>query len=287
MENMMSLRSKKTAKRVADTVVVILLSVFSITMVLPLVWMISTSLKTPIQTRTSTPQWIPDPVVWTKYVEIWEKAPLLLGFLNSAIYAVVVLAFGTFFTAAGAFAFSKMRFPGRDIIFLTLLGTMMIPFPALMIPHYVLFVKLGWIDTLLPLIIPQMLGHVFMMFFLRQYMNGIPDEMIEAAKIDGAGYFGILVRIMFPLIKPAVAAQVILWLMSIWNDYVGPLIYLHTPRKQTLPLMIANFNAYYEIQNDFPLIMAASLVSMIPLFVIFFVFQRHFINSVHYAGIKG
>ena len=214
---MMSLRSKKTAKRVADTVVVILLSVFSITMVLPLVWMISTSLKTPIQTRTSTPQWIPDPVVWTKYVEIWEKAPLLLGFLNSAIYAVVVLAFGTFFTAAGAFAFSKMRFPGRDIIFLTLLGTMMIPFPALMIPHYVLFVKLGWIDTLLPLIIPQMLGHVFMMFFLRQYMNGIPDEMIEAAKIDGAGYFGILVRIMFPLIKPAVAAQVILWLMSIWK----------------------------------------------------------------------
>lgn len=278
---------KSTSKKFADTIIFTLLSIFSISMVLPLVWMISTSLKTPRQTRTSTPEWIPDPIMWTKYIEIWEKAPLLTGFSNSTIYAVVVLSFGTFFTALGAFAFAKLKFPGKEKIFLGLLGTMMIPFPALMIPHYILFVNLGWIDSLKPLIIPAMLGNVFMMFFLRQFMNGISDEIIEAAKIDGCGYFGIFWKIMLPMIKPAIAAQVILWFMNIWNDYVGPLIYLHSPKNQTLPLMIAKFNAYYEIQNDFPLIMAASLVSMIPLLIIFFAFQRHFVESMNYAGVKG
>ncbi|MFA9560069.1 carbohydrate ABC transporter permease [Evansella sp. AB-rgal1] len=278
---------KSTSKKIADGIIFTLLSIFSISMVLPFVWMISTSLKTPGQTRTSTPEWIPDPIIWTKYVEIWEKAPLLTGFMNSTMYAVIVLSLGTFFTALGAFAFAKLKFPGREKLFLALLGTMMIPFPALMIPHYILFVNLGWIDSLLPLIIPAMLGNVFMMFFLRQFMNGISDEIIEAAKIDGSGFFGIFWKIMLPMIKPAIAAQVILWFMNVWNDYVGPLIYLHSPTNQTLPLMIANFNAYYDIQNDFPLIMAASLVSMIPLLIVFFAFQRHFVESMNYAGVKG
>lgn len=279
--------SQTTGKRIKNLLAHIFLNTGAIFMILPLVWMISTSLKTNRDTLIMPPKWIPDPIVWSKYVEIWEKAPLHLGFLNSLTIAVPVIVIGTFTTSLAAFAFAKMNFRYKQTIFLTLLATMMIPFPVIMIPQFLVFSQIEWIDTFLPLIVPAMLGNVFMLFFLRQYLNGISNELIDAAKIDGSSWFGTYWRIILPIIQPAIAAQVILWFMGVWNDYLGPLIYIFSREKMTIQLMIANFNAYYAIQNDFPLIMAASVVAMLPIIIVFFIFQRQIIESVAVTGIKG
>ncbi len=282
-----STMKSSTGKKLKNALAHLFLTTGAIFMIAPLIWMISTSLKNNRDTLIMPPKWIPDPFVWTKYVEIWEKAPLHLGFLNSLYMAVPIILFGTFATSLGAFAFAKMQFPHKEKIFLGLLATMMIPFPVIMIPQFLVFSQLEWIDTLLPLVVPQMLGNVFMLFFLRQYLNGISNELIEAATIDGSSMFGTYWRIILPIIKPAIAAQVILWFMAVWNDYLGPLIYLFSPEKMTIQLMIANFNAYYAIQNDFPLIMAASVVAMLPIIIVFLIFQRQIIESVAVTGIKG
>ncbi|GAE33953.1 carbohydrate ABC transporter permease [Halalkalibacter akibai] len=265
----------------------IFLSVGAVAMLGPLVWMLSTSLKNNRDTLIMPPKWIPDPFVWTKYIEIWEKAPLHLGFINSLKIAIPIIVIGSFATSLAAFAFAKMKFKYKQGIFLMLLATMMIPFPVVMIPQFLVFSQIGWIDTLLPLVVPAMLGNVFMLFFLRQYLNGISDALIEAAKIDGSSMFGIYWKIILPIIQPAIAAQVILWFIGVWNDYLGPLIYIFSREKMPIQLMIANFNAYYAIQNDFPLIMAASLVAMVPIIIVFVIFQRQIIESVAVSGIKG
>ena len=150
-----------------------------------------------------------------------------------------------------------------------------------------MFSKVGWVDTLLPLIVPGLFGNIFMIFFLRQYLMSVPDAIIEAAKIDGSSYFRLFSRIVFPLMMPAVAAQIILWFMGIWNDYLAPIIYLNSPEKQTLQLVIANFNSTYAIQTDYPLIMAASMIALLPMLIVFLVFQRRIIESVAISGVKG
>ncbi len=163
----------------------------------------------------------------------------------------------------------------------------MIPFPTLMIPQFVMFSKIGWVDTLLPLIVPLLFGNIVMIFFLRQYLSSVPDSMVEAAKIDGASYLQIFRRMIFPLIRPAIAAQFILWFMTIWNDYLAPILYLNTESKQTLQVVIANLNVEYATQRDYPLIMAASFVALLPILVVFLIFQRQIIESVALTGAKG
>ena len=156
-----------------------------------------------------------------------------------------------------------------------------------MIPQFVIFSKIGWVNTLFPLIIPGMFGNITMIFFLKQYLSNVPDSIIEAAKIDGAGYFQIFTKLIFPAIKPAIAAQFILWFMGAWNDYLAPLLYLNSPEKQTLQVVIANLNASYAIQTDYPLIMAASVISLIPVLTIFIIFQKQIIESVAHSAVKG
>jgi multiple sugar transport system permease protein len=156
-----------------------------------------------------------------------------------------------------------------------------------MIPQFVMFTKIGWVNTLLPLIVPGMFGNITMIFFLKQYLNNIPDSIIEAAKIDGATYMQTFTKLIFPAIKPAIAAQFILWFMGAWNDYLAPLLYLNSPEKQTLQVVIANLNAAYAIQTDYPLIMAASVISLIPVLTVFIIFQRQIIESVALSGVKG
>ena len=273
--------------RLANILVIILLSLGSVLMLAPLLWMLSTSLKTMDGVFELPPQWIPDPIVWENYLRIWEAGPLLSGIRNSVIVSLTVTVIGTFTSSMAAFAFSKLRLPGKNGIFLAILGGMMIPFPALMIPTFMLFAQIGWVDTLLPLIVPGLLGNIMMVFFLRQYLHNVPDSLVEASLIDGATYPQIFWRIIFPLIRPAIAAQFILWFMAVWNDYLGPIIYLNSENVQTLQLVIANFNATYAIQTDYPLIMAASLVALLPVLVVFLIFQRQIIESIALTGSKG
>ncbi|QYR23931.1 carbohydrate ABC transporter permease [Paenibacillus sp. sptzw28] len=278
--------SKKASERWTDFFVYFLLALGSLVILIPFWFLFITTMKSPMEAFIMPPDWFPKPN-FVKYTEIWEKAPFLQGIFNSLKVALPIITIGTFTSSLAAFAFAKLRFPGRNFIFLMLLATIMIPFPVVMIPQFVMFSELQWIDSLKPLIIPAMLGNVIMMFFIRQFMNSISDEFIEAAKIDGASLFGIFIKIMLPMVKPAVAAQLILWFLGIWNDYLGPRLYLTTPEKKTIQLMMADFNAFYVIQSDYPLIMAAAFIVMIPILIVFLVFQRYFVESLNFTGVKG
>ncbi|MCG7377614.1 carbohydrate ABC transporter permease [Paenibacillus sp. ACRSA] len=274
-------------RKVTNSIIFIILAIGAIAMVAPLIWMLSTSLKEKQDVFALPPVWIPEVFQFEKYKEIWEAGPLLSGIKNSLIIALSVTVVGTFTSSIAAFAFAKLRFPHKNKLFLALLASMMIPYPTVMIPQFMMFSKLGWVDTLLPLIVPGLFGNVIMIFFLRQYLLSVPDAIIEAAKIDGSSYFRLYSSITFPLIKPAIAAQLILWFMGIWNDYLAPIIYLNSPEKQTLQLVIANFNATYAIQTDYPLIMAASIVALLPVLIVFLIFQKQIIESVAISGVKG
>lgn len=280
-------RSAKAGLKLGNIITTLILSVGAIIMIAPLAWTFSTSLKSKDGVFELPPQWIPDPFVWENYARIWTAGPLLTGIQNSLIVACSVTVIGSLTSALAAFAFAKMRMPFKNVLFLGLLSGLMIPFPTLMIPQFTIFAGIGWVDTLLPLIVPGLFGNIIMIFFLRQFLNSVPDSIVEAARIDGASYLQIFWVLIMPAIRPALAAQFILWFMAVWNDYLAPIIYLNSPGTQTLQLVIANFNAQYAIQTDYPLIMAASFVALLPVLIVFIVFQRQIIESIALSGSKG
>lgn len=273
--------------RVVNTILFVVLALGAVVMIAPLLWMATTALKTKAEVFALPPVWIPGSPQWDTFVRMWTEAPILSGFKNSIIVAGTVTVVGSITSSLAAFALAKMRLPFKNAIFLGLLTGLMIPFPTLMIPQFVMFSKIGWVDTLLPLIVPLLFGNIVMIFFLRQYLSSVPDSMVEAAKIDGASYLQVFRKMIFPLIRPAIAAQFILWFMTIWNDYLAPILYLNTESKQTLQVVIANLNVEYATQRDYPLIMAASFVALLPILVVFLIFQRQIIESVALTGAKG
>lgn len=273
--------------RVVNTILFVVLALGAVVMIAPLLWMATTALKTKAEVFALPPVWIPGSPQWDTFVRMWTEAPILSGFKNSIIVAGTVTVVGSITSSLAAFALAKMRLPFKNAIFLGLLSGLMIPFPTLMIPQFVMFSKIGWVDTLLPLIVPLLFGNIVMIFFLRQYLSSVPDSMVEAAKIDGASYLQVFRKMIFPLIRPAIAAQFILWFMTIWNDYLAPILYLNTESKQTLQVVIANLNVEYATQRDYPLIMAASFVALLPILVVFLIFQRQIIESVALTGAKG
>jgi multiple sugar transport system permease protein len=280
-------RSRTARRRIVDAILLTVLSLGGVIMIAPLLWTFSTSLKTKEAVFALPPQWIPDPVQWENYIRVWSAGPLASGIVNSLIVSVSVTIVGTVSSAIAAFAFAKMRLPFKNVVFLSLLAAIMIPFPTIMIPQFTMFANAGLVDTLWPLILPGIFGNIVMIFFLRQYLDSVPDSIIEAAKLDGAGYLRIFRTLIFPAIRPAIAAQFILWFMAVWNDYLAPIIYLNTPERQTLQLVIASFNATYASQTDYPLIMAASFIALIPVLTVFVVFQKQIIESVALTGAKG
>ena len=280
-------RTNTAARRTGTAIAFVLMLLGGLTMVLPFLWMLSTSLKQSNLVFGYPPQWIPDPVDWAHYVEVWDVAPLATGLLNSALVTGLVVVVGTFSSTMAAFAFAKLEFPHKRTIFYALLATIMIPLIVLLIPQFLVYIEIGWIDTLLPLIVPGLLGNVTMIFFLRQYMLGLASELLEAATIDGAGYFRIYWSIFLPLCRPAIAANVIIVFMATWNDYLTPLIFTNSPENSTVQLVIASLNSYYAEQTDFPMIMAASIIAVVPVVVLFSLLQKHFVDSFAFSGIKG
>lgn len=277
----------KNESRKVNGLITLILAIGGIIMIAPLLWMISTSFKNKAGVFSLPPQWIPDPFTFEAFERLSELSTLWSGIKNSIIVSLSVTVVGSITSSIAAFSFAKLRLPYKNLIFLLLLSGLMIPYPSIMIPQFVMFSKIGWVNTLLPLIVPGMFGNITMIFFLKQYLNNIPDSTIEAAKIDGATYMQTFTKLIFPAIKPAIAAQFILWFMGAWNDYLAPLLYLNSPEKQTLQVVIANLNAAYAIQTDYPLIMAASVISLIPVLTVFIIFQRQIIESVALSGVKG
>ena len=279
-------KTKKT--KIVDGIVFLLLTLGAIAMVFPLVYMVLSSFMTKGQILSADFSIIPNPWKFGKYAEVlFDRPEFLRGLRNTLLVAVPVLLVGGFTSSLAAFSFSKMRFKGKDKIFLGLLSTMMIPFAVVMIPQYVMFTKWGWTNTLWPLIIPGLFGNVGVIFFLRQNLSSIPSTLAEAAKIDGCGYFRIYYRIFLPLMKGALMTQIILWFMGIWNDYLAPTIFIQKDEWFTLQMVIRSFNSYYAVNSDYPLIMAASVLSLIPTLLLFFFFQRYIIESVAISGVKG
>jgi multiple sugar transport system permease protein len=279
--------SREQERKTGNVLVYIFLIIGALTMIVPLWWMFISSLKTPMQFLVQQLDLrIPEKPQWNNFVRIWTMKPLANGFFNSAFISVTVVTVGTLTSSLAAFAFAKLRFPGKDKLFLALLGTLMIPFAIIMIPQFILYSRIGWLNTWYPLIIPGLLGNVTMIFFLRQYMNGIPSSMIESARIDGAGFPLIFWKIMLPNAKPAIAAQAILWFMGSWNDYFAPSIYINDEKKMPIQVMIQSLNAYYAIQTDYPAILAASVVALLPVLIVFIIFQKQIIASVAMTGLK-
>lgn len=281
--------SKTALKRLDTTATYTFLILGSVLMIIPLVWMLFSSLKTPAQFLTTQLSLkMPENPQWTNFTKrVWEMKPSIqLGIRNSVIISFSTIIVGTFVSSLAAFSYAKLRFPGKDKLFLAELATMMIPFAVIMIPQFIMYARIGWLNTWLPLMIPGMLGNVSMIFFLKQYMGGIPTSMVESARIDGAGFFRIYWQIIMPNAKPAVAAQAILWFMGAWNDFFAPSIYLNEPTKQTLQVMISQLNAMYAIQTDYPLLLTASLIALLPVLIVFMVFQKQIIASVAMTGLK-
>lgn len=269
-----------------NIIVFILLALGAVVMIFPFFYMIMTSFMTKNQYLSGQLRVIPDPWVWGKYSEVMSKGNFISGILNTVKVEVPVLLIGGFTSSLAAFAFAKMNFRGKGAIFMGLLATIMIPFAVIMIPQYVMFTKFGWTDTLLPPIIPPCFGNISMVFFLRQNLTSIPNDLMDAAKLDGCGYFRTFAQIFFPLMKGAVGTQITLWFMAIWNDYLAPTIFLRSEKNWTLQVVIRSFNTYYSIQSDYALIMAASVIAMLPTIALFFCFQRVIIESVAISGIK-
>ena len=288
MKNKDQLSSGITSKKekTINIIVFVLLSLGAVVMIFPFFYMIMTSFMTKNQYLSGQLRVIPDPWVWGKYSEVMAKGNFISGILNTVKVEIPVLLIGGFTSSLAAFAFAKMEFRAKGAIFMGLLATIMIPFAVIMIPQYVMFTKFGWTDTLLPLIIPACFGNISMVFFLRQNLTSIPNDLMDAAKLDGCGYFRTFAQIFFPLMKGAVGTQLTLWFMAIWNDYLAPTIFLRSEKNWTLQVVIRSFNTYYSIQSDYALIMAASVIAMLPTIALFFCFQRVIIESVAIRGIK-
>lgn len=272
--------------KVFNIIIFIILFLFALTMVFPLIYMVATSFMTKNQILSGSLTIIPDPILIGKYSQVMQKGQFISGILNTIKVEIPVLLIGGFTSSLAAFAFAKMNFRGKNALFLALLATIMIPFAVVMIPQYVLFTKLRWTNSLAPLIIPGCFGNVGMIFFLRQNLYSIPSDLMDAAKIDGCNYFGIYYKIFLPLMKGALGTQLMLWFMGIWNDYLAPTIFLRSEKTWTLQVVIRSFNSYYAIQSDYALIMAASVIAMLPTLILFFMFQRMIIQSIAISGIK-
>jgi ABC-type glycerol-3-phosphate transport system permease component len=257
--------------------------------VLPFLYLISSSLHD-IRGIFEVPfRWIPDPVQWNNYVDAFSTLPFHKFLLNTCIITFSVIIGTLFSSSLAAYAFSRLKFKGRDTLFLVCISTMMLPGQVTMIPIYVLFSKLGWIDTFLPLIVPSFFGAPFFIFLLRQFFLTIPYELDEAALLDGASRFRIFWNIILPLSKPALATVIIFTFIGTWNDFMGPLIYLNSTDNVTLTLGLSLLKNRVISSGivQWHLLMAASIVVLLPNIVIFFLAQKQFIRGITLTGMRG
>ena len=255
----------------------------SIIIVLPFIYMISSSLKTEWQVLAYPPQWIPNPVVWSNYVQVWIERNFLRYLLNSVFVGGTVTVAQLFICSLAAFAFARLKFPGREKIFLVYLATMMIPFHARMIPLFVIMVNLRWADTYYALIVPEMF-YALGIFLLRQFFLSIPGELEDAAKIDGCSSFGIYWKIFLPLSKPAIATLGVLTFLFQWNSFIWPLIVISADEMRTLPLGLAMFQ--FEQYTKWNIFMAGAVITVIPIVILFLSVQKYFTRGITLTGFK-
>jgi multiple sugar transport system permease protein len=251
---------------------------------LPFYWMAMSSLKSNNDVFTIPVQWLPDPVVWSNYLDIWQKSEMTTWLGNTVVVSVAVTVLQVFTGSFAAYGFAKVNFPGRNALFLAYIGTIAVPWQSYMIPQFIMMSKLHLSDTLWSIIALQAFS-AFGVFLMKQYYESIPDELIDAARIDGMSEYGIYRRIMLPLSVPALASLVLLTLVNTWNDYLGPLLYLRSPDNWTIQLGLKSFISQYNA--EYALIMTGSVLSVLPIAVVFLAGQRYFVQGIATTGLKG
>jgi multiple sugar transport system permease protein len=258
----------------------------SLLFVAPFFWMLTTALKPAAEVLIYPPKLLPSEWHFEIFAEAWQAAPFNRFLFNSVFVTALGIIGQIFSSAVVAYGFARFRFPGRDVLFAVVLATMMIPWDVTMIPQYMLFNKLGWINTLKPLIVPNFFAAPFFIFLLRQFFLTLPTELEEAARIDGANPFQIFARIILPLSVPALIVVGVYQLLNAWNDYLGPLIFLNSQDNYTLTLGIAQFRGVFNGQTQIRPMMAVTLIACIPPILTFFLAQRYFMEGVARTGIK-
>ncbi|UQF71461.1 carbohydrate ABC transporter permease [Vagococcus lutrae] len=258
------------------------LSVISLLLLAPLAWMISTSLKPMSEVVTFPPSLIPKNVMWDNYRVAIQSFPFF-SYMGNTLFITSLVVIGTLLSNSFiAYGFSKISFPLKNVWFALVLSTMMIPSFVTMIPQYIVFSKLGWVGTYLPLIVPSFFGNAFSIFLLRQFYLSINDELIEAAQLDGANHLYIWSHLMVPLTKPALITVGILSFNGTWNDFVGPLLYIHDEARYTLQLGLQVFQNQSTTQWN--LLMAAASLTLLPTIILFFVAQKYFMEGMDLSG---
>ena len=256
-----------------------------VVVILPFLWMLSSSFKTTADVISFPPDWIPNPFIWDNYPQSVSILPMGLAYINSFKISMLVTIGGLFTCSLSAYAFARMRFPGRNILFIAVLSTLMIPQEVNLIPLYILFKQIHWIDTHWPLIIPPALQNPYGVFLMRQFFLSIPKELEEAARIDGANPWTIYSRIIMPLAVPALVTLGIFIFLYNWNQFLAPLIYLNSTNNFTVPLMLGAFTSDYGSQ--WGVLMAACSIAMIPMIAVYAIGQRYFIEGIALSGVKG
>jgi len=271
--------------RLKTSLAFIVLLVFAGAFLVPIVWMVSTSLKVDAQVFTDPPTWLPSPLKWSNYADAltyFDFGPDLRNTLTITLPAVT----GTLISSAlVAYSLSRLQWPGRDVVFAFILATMMIPKWVTLIPLYILFNKIGWVGTFLPLQVPAWAGDAFSIFLLRQFFRQLPQEMFDAAAIDGAGHATMFWRLVLPLSKPALAVVVLFSFTNNWTDFLGPLIYLSDPSQYTL--MLGQYNFFGVHSTAWTQLMASNVMILAPMIILYFFTQRLFIAGITFTGLRG
>ncbi len=276
--------SNKTIRMGTMVLVYALLAATVFCMLVPYLWMLSSSLKLNKDVFSFPMQWIPANPRWENFVDIWTKIPLGRFIYNTAKLSVIVTILQLLTSSFAAYAFSKLHFKGKNVLFLGYIATIAIPWQAYMVPQFIMMRSLGLNNTHLAIILLQAFS-AFGVFLMRQFYQGVPDELCEAARIDGLSEYGIWARIMLPLSKPALSTLTIFTFVSTWNDFLGPMIYLTKTDLKTIQIGLRMFISQYSA--EYGLIMAASVVSIIPVVIVFLALQKYFVQGVAASGIKG
>jgi ABC-type glycerol-3-phosphate transport system permease component len=276
--------SARTSLKLKKALIFFLLCLTAVFFVFPLLWMLSTSLKGPNEVMSLELKLIPDKPLWSNYADIFQKYPIWTHFRNTVFITVMNILGKLLSCTLVAYGFAKCRAPGKNVLFVVLIATLMVPWSVTMVPLFILFKQLGWHNTFLPLWVPSFFGDAFSIFLLRQFIMGIPNELQEAARIDGAGVLRILWSVFLPNLKPALAVVALFSFFYTWNDFLGPLIYLTDPDKATLQLGIQSLRTQFKVEWQY--MMAYSVVSLVPCLVVFFLGQKQIVQGIALTGLK-
>jgi multiple sugar transport system permease protein len=280
-----SFDARQTKDRIRGIVIHIALIPAAFVFLLPFLWMLSTALKPDSQLDAYPPIWIPNPLQWSNFPKTVTYVPFFLYLRNTLIISISSMVGVVISSALAAYSLARIHWPGRQVLFLMTIATLMLPFQVTLIPVFLVFKNLGWVGDFRPLILPQFFGYAYYIFLMRQFFSSIPQELSEAAYIDGANEFRIFWSVVLPLAKPALATVAVFQFIRSWTDYLGPLIYLNDQQLYTLQLGLYQYSSQYG--REWGLLMAAAVLITLPVIIVFFLTQRTFVQGVTLSGIKG